>query len=340
MPKSLTILITPEARAVLEAEVGRAGASGNLIGGLLFGHPVDEQSRLVASSVRLTSEVGFGRKDFCLDQSRTSQQLAHARKLAREADYCGVWYIHHTPNQELTDAEWVQAQSVLEDPDFHFQDCVCLVLCLYVGKLDVYAFSFDRYQSARGQLAEPALLKSATDVLPISKQVGPASQPVPPPQPTDWYRSPDVARRLEVEHKWLAQEYRVESAVSPNGQVIFRLMPKAEHEDMVFYIACGPGFPDKAPTAFLSIRGDRYPLLSPVLNEWSAEKSLLNVADDLLKWQVRLLDQQVATAQEAFDRGDYKEASDLLVMVLLIDPRKPGAARLLAQAQAQMETDV
>jgi hypothetical protein len=115
-------------------------------------------------------------------------------------------------------------------------------------------------------------------------------------------------------------------------------MPKSEHEDMVFYIACGAGFPDKAPTAFLSLRGDRYPLLSPALDEWSAEKSLLGLADDLLQWQIRLLDQQMAAAREAISRGDYKGASDRLVMVLLIDPRKPEAAQLLAQAQARLET--
>lgn len=338
MPRPLTVLITPEARTALEAETRRAGTGGDLMGGLLFGHPVDEQSRLVVASVRLTPEVGWGRKDFSLDQSRTSQQLAQARKLAPGADYCGVWYIHLTPDYELTDSEWVQAQSVLEDPDFRFKDSVCLVLCRYFGKLNMYAFSFDRQHSARGQLPEPALLKLTTEVLPIAKQVGPTGIPVPPPQTTDWYKAPQVARRLEAEHQRLAQKYRVESAVAPNGQVIFRLMPKGEHEDMVFYIACGPGFPDKAPTAFLSLRGDRYPLLSPALNEWSAEKSLAGLADDLLQWQIGLLDQQVAAAREAINRGDYKEASDRLVMVLLIDPRKPDAARLLAQAQARLES--
>ncbi len=336
MPRPLTVLITPEARNTLEAEARKA--SGDLTGGLLFGHPVDEQSRLVVSSVRLTSEVGFGRKGFSLDQSRTSQQLAQARKLAPGADYCGVWYIHLTPDYELTNVEWVQARSVLEDPDFRFKDSVCLVLCRYFGKLNMYAFSFDRQHSARGQLPEPVLLKLTTEMVPIAKQVGPASTPITPPQPTDWYKSPEVARRLEIEHRWLAQKYHVESAVTSNGQVIFRLMPKSEHEDMVFYIACGPGFPDKAPTAFLSLRGDRYPLLSPALNEWSAEKSLLGLADDLLQWQIRLLDQQMAAAREAISRGDYKEASDRLVMVLLIDPRKPDAARLLAQAQARLES--
>ncbi len=334
MPQPLTILITPEARAALEAEVGRAGASGDIVGGLLFGHPLDEQTRLVVSSVRLTSEVGLGRKDFSLDQSRTSQQLAQARKLAAQADYCGVWYIHRTPDQELSDAEWLQAQAVLEDPDFRFKDSVCLVLCSYAGKLNLYAFSFDRDHSARGQLPEPALLKLTTGMLPISRQVGPVSQPIQSAQATDWYRSPDIVQRLEAEHHRLAQKYRVESAVAPDGQVVFRLMPTGEHEDMVFYIACGPGFPDKAPTAFLSVRGDRYPLLSPGLSDWTAGRWLVEVADDLVKWQINLLDQQVAAAREALKRGDYKGASDRLTMVLLINPRQPGAARLLAEAQA------
>jgi hypothetical protein len=73
------------------------------------------------------------------------------------------------------------------------------------------------------------------------------------------------------------------------------------------------------------------------LSEWSADKTLVGVADDLVEWQVRLLDQQVAAAKEALDRGDCKKASDLLAMALLINPRKPGAARLLAQAESMLE---
>ncbi|RLC73114.1 MAG: hypothetical protein DRJ03_29330 [Chloroflexi bacterium] len=105
---------------------------------------------------------------------------------------------------------------------------------------------------------------------------------------------------------------------------------------MVFYIACEPGFPDQAPTAFLSLRGDRYPLLSPSLNEWSAKQRLVEAADNLVEWQAHLLDQKIAAADEALERGDYQEASDLLVMVLLMNPRKPRAARLLGQVQAML----
>jgi len=328
------VLITPEAKATLEAEAERTGIRGDLIGGLLFGYPLDEHRRLVVDSVRPRPEVGFGQKDFCLDQSRTSQQLKEAQKLTPEAHYYGVWYVHRTPNQELTDEEWVQAKSVLEDPDFRFKDLVCLVICLYVGELNVYASYFSLYHSTRGQMPEPTLLRLTTESPLIPAQPSPPPPSVPPPDPTDWYKSPDVAERLREEHARLVQKYRVESAVAPDGKVIFRLMPKHEHEDMVFYMACGPGFPDKAPIAFLSVRGDRYPLLSPGLSEWSVGQRLVKVADDLVEWQVRLLDQQMVMAEEPLNRGDYQEASDLLAMVLLIDPRKPGAARLLARAQS------
>lgn len=329
------VLITPEAKAALEAEAEHAGIGGDLEGGLLFGYPLDERHRLVVSSVRPRHEASFGQKDFCLDQSRTLQQLEEAQKAAPKAHYCGVWYIHRTPTGELTDEEWKQAQSVLEDPDYRFEDLVCLVVCLYVGELNTYALSFNRHHSARGQLPAPTVLKLATG--PPAIQAGPVRPSPPPPGPNDWYKSPDVARRLEMERKWLSRKYRVESGLAPDGRVVFRLMPKEEHGDMVFYLACGPGFPEKAPVAFLVVRGDRYPLLSPALSEWSVDRWLVEMADDLVAWQVRLLDQQVAAAKHAVDRGAYQEASDLLAMVLLIDPRKPGAARLLAQAQALLE---
>jgi Arc/MetJ-type ribon-helix-helix transcriptional regulator len=158
----------------------------------------------------------------------------------------------------------------------------------------------------------------------------------PPPDPKNWYKHPEIAKRLEVEHKWLVQRYRVESSAAPDGKVVFRLMPKGEYQDVVFYLACGPGFPVKAPVAFLVVRGDRYPLLSPALNEWTEDKWLYEVADDLVKWQVKLLDQQVAAAKEAVEQGNYKDASDRLAMVLLINPRMPGAARLLARAESEM----
>ena len=327
------VLITPETKAALEAEAERPGIGGNLAGGLLFGHPLDERRRLVISSVRLRPEVGFGEKSFCLDQSRTSQQLGQARQLAPEANYCGVWYLHHTPNQELTGEEWVQAQSVLEDPDFCFQDMVCLVLCLYSGELKTYVSSFNRYHSARGQIPEPTLLQLTTDSLPTPAQTGPARPSTPRPGPTDWYKSPAVAARLGQEHERLAQKYHVEPALAPNGHMIFRLMPKSEYGKLVFYLACGPGFPEKAPVAFLLAGGKRHPLFSPGLNDWSAGQWLAEVANGLLEWIAWSLDQYVAAAKEALKRGDHQEAADLLTVVLSIDPRTPRAARLLARAQ-------
>lgn len=328
--KPLTILITPQAKSALETEAERAGGSGDITGGLLFGCPVDDRQRLVVSSARPRPEVHFGQKDFCLDQSRTSQQLAQSRNLHPDAHYCGVWYVHRAPNPELADEEWVQAQGVLEDPDYRFKDLICLVICLYSGKLNTYASSFNLYQSARGQLPTPAQLQLTTDL--PSAQAQAQAQPV----PADWYKSPAVVRRLELERERLAQRYLVEPAVTPDGRVAFRLTPKTGYKDMSFYITCGPGFPDQAPEAFMSLEGDQYPLFSPTMNEWSAEQWLVKVADDLVRWQAQLLGQQVEAAEEALKRGNYQKASDLLVTVLLIDPRKPRAARLLAKARAMM----
>jgi hypothetical protein len=99
------VLITPDAKAALETEVQRSGIASELTGGLLFGYPLDDLHRLVVSSVRLSDEVGFGQRDFSLDQTRTSRQLKHAQSLTPEAEYCGVWYIHRTLYQELTAEE-------------------------------------------------------------------------------------------------------------------------------------------------------------------------------------------------------------------------------------------
>jgi hypothetical protein len=338
------VLITPQAKAALETEAERSGASGSIIGGLLFGYPLDERRRLVVASVKPRPEAHFGEQDFCIDQSRTSEQLKAARKLApEEVSYCGVWFVHRTPTGELFDEEWVQAQRILEDPDYKFKDLVCLVLCLYGGDLKSFALIFDRYHAARGQLPVPTVLKLTTEE--YSKEPEPEadrSVPTPPVNPKNWYKAPEIAHRLEAEHKWLVQKYRIESSVALDGKVLFRLMPRNDHKDMVFYLACGPGFPDEAPVAFLVVRGDRYPLLSPTLNEWTSSNWLYQVADSLVEWQIKLLDQQMAVAKQALQQGNYQESSDRLAMVLLINPRMPGAARLLAQAEALVkgEADV
>ena len=226
---------------------------------------------------------------------------------------------------------------MLEDPDYRFEDLVCLVFCLYAGKLNLHASFFSAYHSARGQLPAPTLLQSTTESPQVTAHAGAEhSYSSPSPSP-GWYKSPDVARRLNLEYERLMQRYRVETAIAADGRVILRLMPKKDHEDLVFYLACGPGFPDKAPVAFVSVRGDRYPLLSPGLSKWSAEQWLVEMADDLVEWLVRLLDQQIATAEEAMSLGEYQKASDLLAMVLLINPRKPRAAWLLAQTESLFE---
>ena len=328
------VLITPDARAALETEVQRSASTGELTGGLLFGYPLDERHRLVVSSVRLSDEVGFGQRGFALDQTHTSRQLNHARKLAPEADYCGVWYIHRTPHQELSTGEWTQTQTLLEDPDFCFKDLVCLVLCFYQAELNIYASCFNHYHSTRGQSPTPTQFQLTADSLPI--QADAARAPALPPDSTNWYESPDVAARLRLEHERLAQKYHIEPALMPNGQMIFRLMPKGKHEKLVFYLACGPGFPDKAPWPFLLAGDRRHPLSSPGLVNWSARQWLVKVADELVSWLVWSVHQYVATAEEALNRGDYQEAADLLTVVLAIDPRTPRAARLLARAEAAL----
>jgi len=333
----VTILIMPEVRAALEAEVTRGGVGGDLAGGLLFGYPLDRQRRLIVGQVRLSQEVGFGQRDFALDQSRTSKPLAQAQQISSQAHYCGVWYIHLTPEGELTDQEWMQAQAVLEDPDYRFQDVACLVLSLYSGKLTFYAFTLDVYQVARGHPPSPARLLMATGAeLPSAEQTARAEAAV---RAAAWYRVPEVARRLEEEHKLLAARYYVEAELDAEGYVIFRLRPKSGYGKLTFGLVCGPGFPERGPAAFLPIGGGRHPVISPTISEWTASHRLTDVADEMTSWLTWSLDDYMAVAKEALARGDYGEANDWLTVVLSLNPRKPGAARLLARAQAGLSME-
>jgi hypothetical protein len=285
-------------------------------------------------------EVRFGEKDFNLDQSRTSQQLDEARRVSPEAHYSGVWYIHRTPDKDLTDQEWVQTQAVLEDPDYRFDDLVCLVICLYFGDLTLYASTFDKYQSARSQLPVPASLLEATDseALPTD-QTGQARPRAAQRALTDWYKAPDVAERLNEEHRRLTQRYDVEANLTLEEQMVFCLRPRSGHGKLTFYLACGPGFPESGPTAFLSTGGRQYPLFSPAMHNWSAtEHWLADIADGMVEWLTWSLDEFMTTAEQALSQGEYQEAADWLTIVLSIDPRRPRAARLLARAQAPLRS--
>ena len=332
------IYILPQVQADLEAEVDRAGISSGLAGGLLFGHPLDEQKRLVAGWARPRPEVRFGEKDFCLDQSRTTQQLDYARQFAPDAHYCGVWYIHRTPNKELTDEEWVQTQSVMEDPDFRFDDLVCLVICLYFGELTFYASHFNKYHSARGQFPVPTHLFPAAeaDADSVRPQISQTRPSAPEPVLSDWYKVPAVAKRLTQEHKRLTEKYHVAATLADDEQMIFRLMPKSGYGKLIFYLICEDGFPDRGPSAFLLAGDKQHRLFSPGMNNWSAGQSLVDIADDMIEWLAWSLDEYMATAEEALGHGAFREAADWLTIVLSINPRKPRAARLLARAQAPL----
>lgn len=327
------IVISPEAKAALSAEVERTGYLGELTGGLLFGCPCNEEQRLIISSVRLSSAVGFGQRDFSLDQTRTSRQLDDAQSLDPKASYCGVWYLHRTPIPELSAEEWVQTQTVLEDPDFSFKDLACLVLCYYSGKLQMYAFAFNHYHSTRGQPPAPTELRLTTDTIAAPT----ASTQPPPTQPhDDWYKSHQVAARLSQEHHNLAEKYKTETARTQTGQVFFRLSPRHEHEQLEFCLAVGPGFPEKAPHVFLLLSGRLKRISVPSLGGWTESSRLVKVADELVEWLSFSVNEYMAAAEEAIGRGKFTEAADLASIVLAINPRTPGAPRLLAKAQAQL----
>lgn len=326
------VLMTPEARAALEAEASSTSLSGDLTGGLLFGHPVREDYRLILSSVRLPPVVGFGKPEFSIDQSRTSEQLQRARSISRSADYVGIWCLHQTPDPDLTDEEWLQAQAVLDDPDFHFKDLVCIVLCYYFGELSLHALYLDVYRSTRSQPLAPAELRSTSDL----PQAGPETRSPLLSMPAGrWHLDPKVANRLQFEQSELEQSYQVKAGVSPQDEMIFQLSPKRKYEQMVFYLACGAGFPDKAPRAFILAGNKQQPLSGPELVNWKSQKGLVTVADDLVKWLEWSLEDQVKMAQEWIESEDYEAAAALLKLVLAIDPRTPGAARMLARAQTR-----
>ncbi len=327
------VLITPQARATLEAEASRGSPTGELTGGLLFGCPLDVDQRLIVSSTRLSADTGFGRRDFSLARARTSQQRKQAARLHPQATYCGVWYLHHTPNQALTSEEWTQTQTTLEDPDFGFDDLVCLVLCSY-NKLTFHATSFDRHHSTSGRAPTPTQLRLTTERDP-STAVSQGAPPA-PDSPVDWIKAPEVAARLSQEHEWLAEKYHVQPAMSTDGQMFFRLYPKQRYEKLVFYLACSKGFPERAPSAFLLAGGAPYPLSTPGLGNWSSNKKLVQVADELVQWMAFSLDTYMQDGEAALKQGEYQRAADLLAIVLTIEPRTPRAARLLAQAQAPL----
>jgi hypothetical protein len=132
------------------------------------------------------------------------------------------------------------------------------------------------------------------------------------------------------------EKYHVEADVEPDGQMVFQLRPRTGYGKLAFYLACRSGFPDESPSAFLLIGGNRQPLFSPALNDWSSEHSLAEVADDMVEWLTWSLEEYVKTAGKALQRGDYQEAADWLLIVLSINPRMPRAARLLARAQAAL----
>ena len=232
----------------------------------------------------------------------------------------------------------MQTQSVLEDPDYTFQDLVGLVVCSYFGKLTFYAFVFDKYQSARGQLPNPTELLLASDSLQTATGAGqpPASTSTTGPVVPAWYTYPDVAQRLNREHDRLVEKYHVEADVESDGQMVFQLMPRTGYGKLTFYLACRSGFPDEGPSAFLLVGGKRQPLFSPALNVWSSQHSLAEVADDMIEWLAWSLEEYVKTADKALQQGDYQEAADWLLVVLSVNPRMPRAARLLARAQAAL----
>jgi hypothetical protein len=53
------VLLTPEAKEAMEAEAERAGVGGDVVGGLLFGYPLDERRRLVVGSVNRAHRNSF-----------------------------------------------------------------------------------------------------------------------------------------------------------------------------------------------------------------------------------------------------------------------------------------
>lgn len=277
------VSISPETESGLELEARRSAGDG-IAGGLLFGYPVCECYRRVVGYARLRPEV-LTSDGFSLDRSHTAQHLESARQSDPQAQYCGIWTIHHTPEQELTEEEWVRARSVLEDPGYRFDDLVCLVVCSYAGELQYHTWVLTREHSATGRPPEPASLLqvSAWTGRSFPSPATPAST-----APAEWYKSPDMARRLYMESLQLAQRYRVKMTADASAQeVVFHLTPGNEQGGQSLCVACGPDFPRTGPVVFVTDedeeRGRRL-LYVPGSGDWLASYRLVDVTEH---WLVR-----------------------------------------------------
>jgi hypothetical protein len=277
------VCISPETGSGLALEARRS-AGDSVAGGLLFGYPVCECYRQVVGYTQLRPEVLMG-KGFSLDQSQPSRQLVLACQSDPQAQYCGAWTIHHTPEQEPTEREWVQARSVLEDPGYHFDDLVCLVLCSYAGELQYHAWILTREHAATGRPPEPANLLQAS---PQPGRAFPSSATPASPAPAEWYKSPDMARRLYLESLQLAQRYRVKMTADAGAQeVVFHLTPGNGGGGQSLCVACGPDFPRTGPVVFVTDEDEekgRRLLYVPGSGDWLASYRLLDVTEH---WLVR-----------------------------------------------------
>jgi hypothetical protein len=219
---------------------------------------------------------------------------------------------------------------LLEDPDFAFQDLVCLMLCFYYGELKIHASSFNKIHSARGMSPDPTQLRLTTETSSAAQLTDPG------PDPAEWYKDPAAAARLSQERALLEQKYQVEPSIASGGRVYLRLTPRHKYETVSFYLACESGFPRQAPRAFMLAGEKPYPLSCLSLSNWSERQTLVAVADELLEWLAFAPDEYIASAEQAMSAGDYTTAVDLLMLVLKIEPRTARAPRLLAQAQAAL----
>jgi hypothetical protein len=166
----------------------------------------------------------------------------------------------------------------------------------------------------------------------VASALAPSDQPS--AAPSRWYDAPAIAARLAQERERLGVNYQLEQGVAQSGQVFFRLWPRRRYEKLSFYLGVEEGFPSKAPAVFLLVAGKPYRISAPSLGSWSGERRLAELADDVVQWLVFGLEDYFDAAKQALNRGAHAEAADLLTVVLAVEPRTPGAARLLAKAQA------
>lgn len=275
---NITLLVAPDALAVMRQETAQYAAENQETGGILIGCWLDSATVVVVAATEAGPLADHQPYTFAIDIDYANNQLQYWASRYPRCDYIGEWHKHPPTLHYPSSGDLFQARQLLADPSYPNR-LINPITVVRGERIAVNFYYIDGKLPGFGHLQPRSL--SPQDMLELEPQL---SQPRTPgavataEQPAvklaqkevAWWQQPGGLERLEAESSRLeAAGYKVKKSGYYDAGSWEFVVESKRYPGLITHLECYGRYPDQPPRVLCSYNDQELDVASYVVTNWN-----------------------------------------------------------------------